>query len=625
MKYALIFATTAAAYDAYGGGYGSGSGGYGAPKNSTTPTAKPSTSNTSTKPAGYTTITPGYGKPNVTVTTMNQPYPTCVSAGGYGGSDCAQWGEKPYVSTTIKDYDNHNCTITDAAQPVIVYHTKSTITHEATPTSTQSGSYPTATGPAGKDNTGCWYELYEKIVEVPYNKLGSHALPGYPGSGLCKSCDTTQPVHVKECKGGKCTEYDEEYVYGAPKPDVTTYSTTGVYTVSGAKTTMSGTDVYTYPAQTVTVTKPGQAVTCTYEQTKTHQATPTPYQGGGYPAKPNAAEKHGSNVTPKQPEGQNGYPASPAQSPPAAAHGNSYGSPQQPKGQNEHSPSPAAGHGDSHGSQQPKGQNEYPSSPAGTSPAHENGYGNTTPAGTSPAHENGYGNTTPSTPKHPENGQSNYPSYPTSPEHAQSSSIGVGYPGTVAAGHSTSMTNVPKASSTPCTKSHSSSATHATSSVHSSVGSSSVATPAVSTGHSQSLSTPCTSSVHSAPTPVHSSVHSSVTSGYSVVTPAASSSSHSKSTPCSSSKPVQATSSVHSTALYSSRTDSTEQHARSVFFNSLHHLDTGSCNILSPQHHGDQLYPSCTDSAEQQHARSVFFNPLHHLDCCPQHYGDQHC
>ncbi|KAK1916317.1 hypothetical protein P3342_004135 [Pyrenophora teres f. teres] len=424
MKYALIFATTAAAYDAYGGGYGSGSGGYGAPKNSTTPTAKPSTSNTSTKPAGYTTITPGYGKPNVTVTTMNQPYPTCVSAGGYGGSDCAQWGEKPYVSTTIKDYDNHNCTITDAAQPVIVYHTKSTITHEATPTSTQSGSYPTATGPAGKDNTGCWYELYEKIVEVPYNKLGSHALPGYPGSGLCKSCDTTQPVHVKECKGGKCTEYDEEYVYGAPKPDVTTYSTTGVYTVSGAKTTMSGTDVYTYPAQTVTVTKPGQAVTCTYEQTKTHQATPTPYQGGGYPAKPNAAEKHGSNVTPKQPEGQNGYPASPAQSPPAAAHGNSYGSPQQPKGQNEHSPSPAAGHGDSHGSQQPKGQNEYPSSPAGTSPAHENGYGNTTPAGTSPAHENGYGNTTPSTPKHPENGQSNYPSYPTSPEHAQSSSIG---------------------------------------------------------------------------------------------------------------------------------------------------------------------------------------------------------
>ena len=147
MKYALIFAATAAAYEAYGG--------YGADVESSS-AVKPSTS---AKPIGYTTIVPGYGKQPVTVTTQHQPYPTCVSP-AYGGKDCAKWDEDAYVSTVIKDYDNNYATITKTAQPVVVYHTKKTITHSATATS----GYAAPTGVAYKNGTeGCWYELYEKI------------------------------------------------------------------------------------------------------------------------------------------------------------------------------------------------------------------------------------------------------------------------------------------------------------------------------------------------------------------------------------------------------------------------------------------------------------------------------
>ena len=222
MKYALIFAATAAAYEAYGG--------YGADVESSS-AVKPSTS---AKPIGYTTIVPGYGKQPVTVTTQHQPYPTCVSP-AYGGKDCAKWDEDAYVSTVIKDYDNNYATITKTAQPVVVYHTKKTITHSATATS----GYAAPTGVAYKNGTeGCWYELYEKIEEVPYNQLGPHALPGYPGSGLYKEGEKKQPVNVKEYKGGKWSEYVHEYSYGTPKPEVTTYEKPGVYTIPSKDVTI---------------------------------------------------------------------------------------------------------------------------------------------------------------------------------------------------------------------------------------------------------------------------------------------------------------------------------------------------------------------------------------------------
>ncbi|RAR08150.1 hypothetical protein DDE82_002482 [Stemphylium lycopersici] len=399
MKYALIFAATAAAYDSYGG--------YGADAESSSAVK----ASTSAKPIGYTTIVPGYGKQPVTVTTQHQPYPTCVSA-GYGGQGCDKWEEDAYVSTVIKDYDNNYATITKTQQPVVVYHTKKTITHSATATS----GYAAPTGIAYNKNgtEGCWYELYEKIEEVPYNKLGPHALPGYPGSGLYKEGEMKQPVHVKEYKGGKWSEYDHEYSYGTPEPEVSTYEKPGVYTVpskdvtidhpatypaEATKTAKAGetctyggqyieaketgyitgaygayetkvkggktvtetvikhttiyasttgnyevakptttvydhdtevayptakhyeAGVYHHEAQTVTITKPGQAYTCEYEQTKKYEATSTPKHGENYPAHATSTPVYqGSyghskpSTTPKKPtEGENKYPSYPAQ------------------------------------------------------------------------------------------------------------------------------------------------------------------------------------------------------------------------------------------------------------------------------------------------------------------------
>lgn len=139
MKYALVFAATAAAsYDAYGS----------YPVKCTSAVMKPSTT---PEPVGYTTIHPGYGKQPVTVTSQHQPYPTCVSA-GYGGKECGKWEDDMYVSTTIKDYDQKVITVTEVTQPVTVYHTKYTITHSAT----GKMGYPTASAgyalPSGISN-----------------------------------------------------------------------------------------------------------------------------------------------------------------------------------------------------------------------------------------------------------------------------------------------------------------------------------------------------------------------------------------------------------------------------------------------------------------------------------------
>jgi hypothetical protein len=277
MKYAIIFAATAAAHQAYGG-YGE----Y-APSSAS---VKPSTT---AKPIGYTTIVPGYGKQPVTVTTQNQPYPTCVSAtAAYGTEGCAQWKEDTYVSTVIKDYDNNYATVTNTEQPVIVYHTKTTITHSATGT----GGYAAPTGAASKNGTeGCWYELYEKIEEVPYKELGPNALHGYPGSGLYSKGDKEQPVHVKEYKGGKWSEYDHVYSYGTPKPEVKVYEKPGVYVVPSKDVVVQY--PVDHPAEATTTAKAGE--TCTYGG-QSVQATQTGYITAPYAAYETTVQG-GSTVT----------------------------------------------------------------------------------------------------------------------------------------------------------------------------------------------------------------------------------------------------------------------------------------------------------------------------------------
>jgi len=249
MKYSLIFAATAAAYDVYS-------------KGGDKPT--PSVA----KPSCYTTVTPGYGKEPVTVTKQYQAYPTCVSK-GYGDKSCDKWGEETYVSTTIKDYDGKDQVITKTNDKVTVYHEKKTITHTETGKyggySTPAGSYPAPTGGYNsKDKTdekGCWYELYEKVETAEYCELGPHALNGYPGSGLSKDSDNEQKVYVKEYKDGKWgNEYESKHSYGKPEAEVTSYEKPGVYTIPAKDKTVDST--MTYCAEATKTAKAGE--TCTY-------------------------------------------------------------------------------------------------------------------------------------------------------------------------------------------------------------------------------------------------------------------------------------------------------------------------------------------------------------------------
>ena len=279
MRYALIFAGVAAAYDAYSyDGYAENKVSSSTPAvkySASTPAHKgygdeyktssapvPSKSSTSPK-VGYTTITPGYGKEPVTVTSQYQPYPTCGAAGSDGKS-CEQWKEDKYVSTVINDYNSKKVTVTYVEKPITVYQTKTTITH-----------YPTASASGGKDgkaySTGSygyddkkngtkpWYEMQEKIHEIPYKNLGAHGLPGYGGSGLCKSCDDEQPYKVKEYKDGKWSEYQTTAIYKAPTADVKTYSKTGVYTEPAKDVTVTYT--VTKPSEATTTAKAGVPVT----------------------------------------------------------------------------------------------------------------------------------------------------------------------------------------------------------------------------------------------------------------------------------------------------------------------------------------------------------------------------
>ncbi|KAF3046742.1 hypothetical protein E8E11_003207 [Didymella keratinophila] len=275
MRYALIFAGVAAAYDAYGyEGYPESKA------SSSTPAVKYSTSapayggygqehKTSSAPApskspsssqlGYTTIYPGYGKEPVTVTSQYQPYPTCGAAGSDGKS-CNKWNEDKYVSTVINDYNSKKVTVTCIDKPITVYQTKTTITHYPTASSgkaSPTGSY--GSYDAKKNATQPWYEMNEKVHEIKYKDLGEHGLPGYGGSGLCKSCDEEQPYKIKEYKDGKWSEYETTAIYKAPTPETKTYDAPGVYTEPAKDVTVTYT--MTKPSEATTTARAGVSVT----------------------------------------------------------------------------------------------------------------------------------------------------------------------------------------------------------------------------------------------------------------------------------------------------------------------------------------------------------------------------
>jgi hypothetical protein len=154
--------------------------------------------------------------------------------------------------------------------------------------------------------------------------MGKNALVGYSGPGLCQKCDDVQEVVVKEYKGGKWTEEKKSFNYGKPQDEVKIYEKPGVYTVPAKVVivyTSSPTgkapeaNIYTYEAKVVTITKPNQPYTCTYELPK-QTPVKTPSKGEDYPATvtktPTNNNDYGykASATPKKPE--NDYPSYPS-------------------------------------------------------------------------------------------------------------------------------------------------------------------------------------------------------------------------------------------------------------------------------------------------------------------------
>jgi hypothetical protein len=78
--------------------------------------------------------------------------------------------------------------------------------------------------------------------------------------------------------------------------------------------------VYHHEAQTVTITKGGQAYTCEYEQTKKYEATSTPKKGREYLAHATSAPVHVSGYGHNKPSATpNEYPAYPGNSKPSSS------------------------------------------------------------------------------------------------------------------------------------------------------------------------------------------------------------------------------------------------------------------------------------------------------------------
>ncbi|EUC42103.1 hypothetical protein COCMIDRAFT_8279 [Bipolaris oryzae ATCC 44560] len=245
---------------------------------------------------GYTTVYPGHGKEPVTVTAQYQPVPTYVNG---------EWSEYEAVSTVITDGYGKEVTVTATNQDVTVYATKKTITHTVTATP-EGYAHPTGyyRGSGESHTNKTWYELCEEIHEMPYDHIGPHALPRYPGNPKYTGNKDEQGVTIKKYSGGKWSTYMHTFTYGAPKPQVTTFDAPGVYTVPANDMTVATPTIVTaeqtyhavankpvtYGGQIAEVTKPttiaavyiGYETEGTMTNTITHSTTVTCSTAGTY-------------------------------------------------------------------------------------------------------------------------------------------------------------------------------------------------------------------------------------------------------------------------------------------------------------------------------------------------------
>lgn len=164
-----------------------------------------------------------YCKPTTVCTTKTEGYEAKATCGVI-----FPYYESLWISSVIPlPYGEGKCTVTDTEQSVTVQEYSSKVTHYTTIT-----PHPVVYKLHTNHTTTKIAEPYKKVQSVdvvvidyitPFKSLGPHAIPGYPGSGLCHDCKPNkdgsahQVVDVRKCINDECTEYAETWAYDAPK------------------------------------------------------------------------------------------------------------------------------------------------------------------------------------------------------------------------------------------------------------------------------------------------------------------------------------------------------------------------------------------------------------------------
>lgn len=243
----------------------------------------------------------------ITVTAQYQTVSTCTpvstapSYSVYGAvykpeASCSAY---PWVSTVIPCAGGSSTTVTKTEQVIKIGYT----------TTVETSAYPCATRvPSGQgyaySNSTCpgpKYTTVELDISCPYKEIGPHALPGYPGSGLCTACDEKddkgkyQVVTVTKCVDKSCSTYPETWVYAKPTTPTSVTSayyhsstycpTGGIYTIPVTAVYTPHAPEFTKPATHsfyYTTYVPGpQTIEITKTITVTYQGHPATF---GYPA-----------------------------------------------------------------------------------------------------------------------------------------------------------------------------------------------------------------------------------------------------------------------------------------------------------------------------------------------------
>ncbi|RVX72742.1 hypothetical protein B0A52_04141 [Exophiala mesophila] len=203
-----------------------------------------------------------------TITAQHQVISTCAPTTACFFRKCSTiYPPVPttWVSTTIPcDYDGnkHSSTlVTKITQPVTCSASSSSLTKVT--------SVPVTVNNKVFTKTITLEMTARKEWSAKYENLGPLAMPGYPGSGLCKDCTAKdgsiiQVFNVKECrsnaKGTECVLYDETRVLPAPATVIT-------QAACPVRTSVPSAGTYTFkfpqtvPARTVTIKE--QVVTYT--------------------------------------------------------------------------------------------------------------------------------------------------------------------------------------------------------------------------------------------------------------------------------------------------------------------------------------------------------------------------